>query len=90
MSSGIWCQKLHTASTRRSYNYVLDDIAKYCEKKGTTIISMPQAITAEYLCEVTNNSPRPRSILAMTTAALTCLMEGLWQRPLLIVRLNYY
>ena len=60
-------------STRKVYNSRICDFQMYCTKNGIVFPPSEGAVITEYLCVVADVSNRPKSILKITSAALSCL-----------------
>ena len=80
-------------STRNTYNKMLIRMSDFCERENVSFLPQNAATMANFLCEVAEASPRPKSILATASAAASCVyeifeMENIAQDKS-IIRLNH-
>ncbi len=64
-------------STLRQYNTVVQKFCAYCVRVGKVFPCASEQVLSDYLCEVGHSSPRPRSQLNVTLAALRCMYDAL-------------
>lgn len=70
-------------STLELYNRLLNKLKKFCVDTYYIFPPRDSEVIAEFLCFVADSSPRPRSQLVTTSAAITCLYEGLGLRNIM-------
>lgn len=63
-------------STLDTYNRMLNKLHEFCVKQGHDFPAVKTAVLAEYLCYLTEQTSRPKSVLNSTVAAVTCLADA--------------
>ena len=68
-------------STIQQYNRVILNYSKFCRSKGLEAITNSECVVVEYLCQLSDASDRPKSVLTSSLSALNKCFTGVNLKP---------